>query len=123
MALSATLLDQVTTYLERLHDLYRDVRGWLGVGPGTEFRESEMEVFEGPHGSYAAPVLTICRPSSLDRLAVIFKPMGCRIIAAHGRVDLVSRIGHETLNYVTVPRPQPSVHSIFPEIDRDGWIG
>ena len=134
MPSSAALDEQVVVYVKRVRDLYANVRDWLA---GATIHESETEVSEGSLATYVVPVLTVRRPSGLP---VEFIPKGYRIIGGHGRVDLASRTGSETIVYVRAGGPQLSIRErisedtredtratgsvspLFPGIDRDGWV-
>lgn len=95
---SATIHPAATLYLQRVHDLFGNVRAWMEeidakaiVHEGPKFPMNEEEI-----GEYDAPSLYIESPL-LGK--VVLEPRG-QFIATEGGVRISGKFGHENLVYL-----------------------
>src|SRR6266704_745308 len=103
MAAQAVANANVHTYLQRVDQLYTDVRNWItALEPNAQFIETEIELVEGATGPYKAKNLEIARPG---RPALHLIPRGRYMVGAEGRVDVRSRLGWEILVWVKAGGP------------------
>ena len=103
MAAQAIAITNVQTYLQRVRQLYDDVRGWMtALEPNSQFSETEIELDEEATGPYKAKRLEIARTG---RPALRFGPRGRYMVGAEGRVDVQSDLGRETLVWVGAGGP------------------
>lgn len=103
MATQAIALANVQTYLQRVNQLYVDVRKWMtALEPGAQFSESEIEIAEEATGTYKAKALDISRPA---RLTLNLVPHGRYMLGAEGQVDVRSQLGREILVWVRAGAP------------------
>jgi len=98
MASATTISEPVTEYLERVRELYADIREWMSEEPGVTFSEDEKtrlnEEYTGP---YKAPILKVARK---QRPFLTFVPKGAYVVGAMGRVEALGPLGSETLVWV-----------------------
>ncbi len=95
--------ENVHTYLERVDQLYADVRNWVSeLDPNAKFTETEIELAEEATGAYKARSLEIARPG---KLALRLIPRGRYMIGAEGWVDVRSQLGQEILVWVRADAP------------------
>lgn len=98
MTTTMTATDAVAEYLERLEDLYCQVREWLEAEePTPTFRLSDVALNEELVGRYKAKRLEVTRS---DGLKVTFLPKGLCVVGARGRVDVAGPLGPEILVWV-----------------------
>ncbi len=103
MATQAVANVNVHTYLQRVDQLYTEVRNWItALEPNAQFFETEIELVEEATGPYKAKNLEITRPG---RPALRLIPRGRYMVGAEGRVDVRSRLGHEILVWVRANGP------------------
>lgn len=103
MAAQAIAMANVHTYLQRVDQLYVDVRNWMAaLAPNAQFSETEIELAEEATGAYKAKTLEIARPG-WPALSLI--PRGRYMVGAEGRVDVRSWLGHEILVWVRTGGP------------------
>jgi hypothetical protein len=109
MAAQAVANANVPIYLQRVDQLYAEVRNWFtALEPDAQFFETEIELDEEATGPYKAKRLDIARPG---RLALRMIPRGRYMIGAEGRVDVCSQLGDEI--FVWVRAGGPAVGFIF----------
>jgi hypothetical protein len=103
MAPQAVANANVHTYLQRVDQLYADVRNWItAMEPNAQVFETEIELVEEATGPYKAKNLEIARPG---RPALRLIPHGRYMVGAEGRVDVRSRLGQEILVWVRAGGP------------------
>jgi hypothetical protein len=103
MAAQTVAIANVQTYLQRVGQLYADVRNWMtALEPSAQFSETHFELVEEATGAYKARSLEIARPG---RPPLRLIPRGRYVVGAEGRVDVRSRLGHEILLWVRVGGP------------------
>ena len=103
MAAQAVANANVHTYLQRVHQLYTDVRSWItALEPKAQFFETEIELVEEATGPYKAKSLEISRPG---RLGLRLIPRGRYMVGAEGRVDVRSQLGREIFVWVRPGAP------------------
>ncbi|HSZ59876.1 MAG TPA: hypothetical protein VK797_29815 [Tepidisphaeraceae bacterium] len=101
--MTAVAIANVQAYLQRVDQLYADVRNWMTtLEPTSQFSETEIELTEEATGPYKAKTLDIARPG---RPALRLVPRGRYMVGAEGRVDVRSRLGRETLVWVRTGGP------------------
>jgi hypothetical protein len=99
-------------YLQRTHELYRDIRTWLKDLP-LQVEDSQTEIHEAL-GRYQVPVLTV--KTAAGELLAQFKPTGASVLLAEGAIDVKGRF-FEYLVYMVVGYPQQGYFNL----KRDGW--
>lgn len=111
-------------YLQRVNQLYDQIKHWLSndtlqvvVGPPVTLQEPEL-------GTYSANLLTIETPDG--DVAIQLKPRGANIVMAEGLIELESWLGKENLVYMptggpTLTTPTGVERAIYQGIDREGW--
>jgi hypothetical protein len=67
---------QKQLYLQRIHELYQDIRTWLKVLP-LQVEESHTGIHEAL-GRYQVPVLTV--KTAAGELLAVFKPTGASVL-------------------------------------------
>lgn len=93
----------VQTYLQRVDQLYADIRNWISaLEPTAHFSETEIELDEEATGPYKAKSLDIARPGCPS---LRFIPQGRYMVGAEGGVDMRSRLGREVLVWVRAGGP------------------
>src|SRR5947208_12950070 len=93
----------VHTYLQRVDQLYADVRNWItALEPNVQIFETEIELVEEATGPYKAKNLEITRPG---RPALRLIPRGRYMVGAEGWVDVRSQLGREILVWVRAGGP------------------
>jgi len=98
MAAQAVALANVQTYLNRIEQLYAQIRDWMAVlEPNVRFSETVVVLDEGATGGYEAKSLEVVRSG---KPALRLVPRGRYMVGAEGRVDVRSRLGRETLVWV-----------------------
>ncbi len=98
MAAQAVAIANVQTYLQRVDQLYVDVRDWMkGLEPDAQFTETVIDIAEEATGAYKAKSLDIARKG---KPALRLIPRGRYMVGAEGRVDVRSRLGREILVWV-----------------------
>ncbi|HQU41791.1 MAG TPA: hypothetical protein PK867_03220, partial [Pirellulales bacterium] len=103
MAVQAIAMANVQTYLNRIDQLYADVRNWMAaLEPSARFSESEIELAEQATGAYRAKRLEITRPG---RHSLSLTPRGRYMVGAEGRVDVHGWLGREILVWVRADAP------------------
>lgn len=103
MATQTIAQANVQTYLQRVDQLYADVRNWMtALEANVQFSETELEIAEQATGAYKAKTLEIARPG---RLALRLIPQGRYMLGAEGRVDVRSALGSEILVWVRAGGP------------------
>jgi hypothetical protein len=103
MTALAVAIANVDTYLQRVDQLYGDLRKWMAVlEPNAQFSETVIQLAEEATGSYEAKSLEIARPG---RPALRFIPHGRYMVGAEGSVDVRSRLGREILVWVRAGGP------------------
>ncbi|HVA45059.1 MAG TPA: hypothetical protein VNH11_01625 [Pirellulales bacterium] len=103
MAVQAIAMANVQTYLNRIDQLYADVRNWMAaLEPSARFSESEIELAEQATGAYKAKRLEITRPA---RHSLSLIPRGRYMVGAEGRVDVHGWLGREILVWVRADAP------------------
>ena len=103
MPTQAIATANVRTYLQRIDQLYGDVRDWMSaLEPNAKFSETQVDLDEEATGPYETKSLEIARPG---RPAIRLVPRGRYMIGAEGRVDVLSRLGRETLVWVRAGGP------------------
>lgn len=131
MAATATTVDRVSEYLDRVESLYESIREWMRQeDPEVEFTERDVTLNEELAGRYRAKTLKVLRPG---RPAMAFVPRGVYMVAARGRVDVLSALGSEILVWVEAGGSavavresggagtvSSSVRSLFPRVTA-GW--
>jgi len=99
-------------YLQRIHELYRDLRTWLKDLP-LQVEESETGIHEAL-GRYQVPVLTV--KTAAGELLAAFKPTGASVLLAEGAID-VKGLFREYVVYMVVGYPQQGYFNL----KTDGW--
>jgi hypothetical protein len=84
--------DRIREYLERLQNLYDNIRLW-SQKQGIEATEEETSLVEKNLGTYTAPALKITHSSSF---IAYMKPIGTNIIGASGRVDIIGELDKDS---------------------------
>ena len=103
MAAQTLAIENVETYLQRIEQLYADVRSWMtALESNAQFSETQIELVEEATGAYKAKSLEITRPG---RSALRLIPRGRYMVGAEGRVDVRSRLGREILVWVRAGGP------------------
>ncbi|MBN2315205.1 MAG: hypothetical protein JXM79_14845 [Sedimentisphaerales bacterium] len=85
MVKNANWIDKRDKWLLNVKDLFDTIRMW-SESQGWSVHEDEKTISEDHIGSYKAPTLVIQCPSG----RIHIDPIGCNIIGAHGRVDILS---------------------------------
>ncbi len=118
---------RVDEYLQRLHDLYTQVRGWLADQP-VRLSEKNVEVSEMLPGQYQAPSLEVA--SQTGAPIAVLQPIGSWIIGALGRVDLNGTNDTAVLLYlpagggqwqISIAGEETKTAPFFRGVDRLGW--
>ncbi|MBM4037006.1 MAG: hypothetical protein FJ290_00710 [Planctomycetes bacterium] len=102
MASTATTNEAVAEYLERVEELYANVREWMSDEPGVEFSEGKTRLNEEYTGPYAAKVLKVKLNGGK---ALSFVPKGAYFIGARGHLDVSGPLWRETLVWVDEDGP------------------
>jgi hypothetical protein len=103
MAVQTVATANVQSYLQRVDQLYSDVRNWMtALEPNAQFSETQIELVEEATGRYQAKSLEIARPG---RPALRLIPRGRYMVGAEGSVDVRSRLGREILVWVRAGGP------------------
>jgi hypothetical protein len=103
MAASTIAIANVQSYLQRVHQLYADVRSWMAMlEPNAQFSEGEIEIAEEATGAYKATTLEIARPG---RSTLRLIPRGRYMLGAEGMVDIRSPLGNEEFVWVRAGGP------------------
>lgn len=120
----STVEQKKQLYLQRVNQLYNQIKHWLSddtlqvvEGPPVTLQESEL-------GTYSAKVLAIETPEG--DVAIQFKPRGANIVMAEGLIELESWLGKEYLVYMrtggpTLTTPTGVERPIYQGIDTEGW--
>jgi hypothetical protein len=104
MTTQAVANANVQSYLQRLAQLYDDVRSWMcAFEPSSQFSETDIELLEEATGRYTARMLEIAR---LGRPAIQLVPRGRYMLGGEGRVDVKSRLGREILVWIRAGGPE-----------------
>jgi hypothetical protein len=118
---------RVDEYLQRLHDLYAQVRGWLADQP-VILAEKSVAITEMLPGQYQAPSLEVV--SQTGAPVAVLQPIGSWIIGALGRVDLSGTNDTAVLLYlpagggqwrVTIGGEETRTAPFFRGVDHSGW--
>jgi hypothetical protein len=103
MTAQAIAMVNVRSYLQRVDQLYADVRNWMAaLEANTPFVETELELNEQATGTYQVKRLEIVRPGG-PRLSLV--PRGRYMVGAEGRVDVCSSLGREIFVWVRAGGP------------------
>jgi len=78
-------IDRRDKWLSAVRDLFDTIRTW-SESQGWSVHEDEKTISEEHIGRYKVPSLVIQCPSG----RIHIDPIGCNIIGAHGRVDILS---------------------------------
>lgn len=122
--------DRIREYLERLRNLYDDIRIW-SQEQGLNITPEDESLVEGSMGVYLAPALII---TSSGRVIARVKPIGANVIGASGRVDIVGGLDKDSLVYLQAGGPglrmkasiggeiiEQSSKPFFKGVTSDGW--
>jgi hypothetical protein len=88
--------DRISQYIERLQNLYDDIRLW-SRGQGLDITREEERLLEQDLGTYSAPALKI---TCSGKFVASVKPIGANVIGASGRVDIIGRLDKDSLVYL-----------------------
>ena len=119
--------NRVDEYVQRLRDLYAQVRIWLADQP-VVLTEKSGEITEMLPGQYQVPTLEIS--SQTGAPIAVLQPVGSWIIGALGRIDLNGTNDTAVLLYlftdggqwkVTIAGEEERATPFFRGVDRPGW--
>jgi hypothetical protein len=103
MAAQAVAIANVDIYLQRVSELYADVRGWMAaLEPDAQFSETSIDLDEQATGPYKAETLEISRNG---KPGIRLIPQGRYIINAEGYVEVESILGREMLVWIRAGGP------------------
>lgn len=118
-------------YFERVNDLFLKMKNWLNT-KDFKFQETNVTVIE-KNIKYIAPSIEL---TILEKnLNVKIVPMGCYIIGAEGRVDIVGELDSTIIVFLKKGGPSVSIQEqygnpnrrtgqprlFFKNINDDGW--
>ena len=104
---------EIDDYRHRVGELYANVRSWvLARLPGALFHQTRVQINEQATGPYELESLDVTLPGFP---AVRFVPRGIFMVGAHGRVDVRSRLGRQTLVWLEAGGPALNVTATFNE--------
>jgi hypothetical protein len=118
-------------FLDRVNDLFIQIKDWLQE-KNYAFQETKIKITEKSK-KYTAPSIELTIPEKDFKVKIV--PIGCYIIGAEGRVDIVGDIDRANLVYLEKGGPVVNIREylgktpmtpteprlLFKNIYNDGW--
>jgi len=129
--METTIQSKQEVYLERVNELLLRIKEWL-LKNNYSFQDKETKITE-KNKKYSAPALELTIPEKGFQVKII--PIGCYIIGAEGRVDIVGSLDRTLLVFLKKGGPSVSIQEqnrsvamtqaeprlFFKNINEDGW--
>jgi len=112
----------LTIFLDSINKLYNDIYAWL-QSTKLKLSKEQYEIFEDFSGPYQVNILNILDEKN-DLLASL-KPVSAKVIAAHGRVDLIGDI--DKLIFLHYQQDKSEINQIdgvsifYKGMEKTGW--
>lgn len=109
---------KIHLYLERVEQLYTDIRTWLAdENLNLKVVNTRVDILE-QMAAYQVTGLSV--RTQAGKVLADIKPAGALVIVAEGRVEVKGSLGTEHLLYMLKPRPELG-KPLYKGLNQDAW--